>query len=146
MLVCTDFVSQSFWHACFSYDNFLTPTWSFDEIVSTILESNVILPKNPEKAANKPDTTENFSPAIFSMKISQVRFSLHKIIFHEINQYHFFSFLLEVCLHFISYRSVSRCGRYHPAEIVDMLSKQSICKCYQMLCYVWAFYKHFCCK
>ena len=58
--------------------------------MSTILESNVILPKNPEKAANKPETTENFSPAIFSMKISQVRFSLHKIIFHEINQYNFF--------------------------------------------------------
>ena len=99
----------------------------------------MILPKNPEKAANKPDTTENFSPAIFSMKISQVRFSLHKIIFHEINQYHFF-FLLKVCLHFISYRSVSRCGSYHPAEVVDKLSKQSIFMCYQMLCFVWAFY------
>lgn len=65
--------------------------------------------------------------------------SLHKIIFHEINQYNFF-FLLEVCLHFITYRSVSRCWCYHPAEIVDKLSKQSIFMCNQMLCYVWAFY------
>ena len=65
--------------------------------------------------------------------------SLHKIIFHEINQYNFF-FLLEVCLHFITYRSVSRCGSYHLAEIVDKLSKQSIFMCYQMLWYVWAFY------
>ena len=65
--------------------------------------------------------------------------SLHKIIFHEINQYNFF-FLLEVCLHFITYRSVSRCGSYHPAEVVDKLSKQSIFMCYQMLCCVWAFY------
>ena len=51
-----------------------------------------------------------------------------------------FFFLLKVCLHFISYRSVSRCGGYHLAEVVDKLSKQSIFMCYQMLCYIWAFY------
>lgn len=72
---------------------FLTPTWSFDEIVSTIWESNVILPKNPEKAANKPDTTENFNPAIFSMKISQVRFTSQNHISRNQSIYYFF-FLL----------------------------------------------------
>ena len=92
-----------FWKACwvifsvFFFGNLdhkmnLTPTlkwWNDDEIVSKTLESNVIFPKNPAKAAKKPDITECFNPAVFSMKKAGIIFTVSHYHFSKINQYHF---------------------------------------------------------
>ena len=139
MLVCTDFVSQSFLACLFFIWQFSYPNLKFWwNCVDNFGIKRDFAEKSRESSKQAGQHWKFQSSYIFHENITGTIHFIKSYFTKSINITFFF--LLEVCLHFITYRSVSRCGSYHPAEVVDKLSKQSIFMCYQMLCCVWAFY------